>query len=157
MRIKAHPAGLVQAGWAIWAIMGKKTGICSTKLISRGNNMKFILIKTNLEFEVVNIDFNCFLQKCYELIDCNCIEVCVPRPFSGCLRYIVDDCGKLNGQPFNLLATVFYDREDHIFGNVILGTIAQNEFGELDVHGLADEQCNLLCKYLSALRAELIY
>ena len=144
---------------------GQPTGIKSqnqsqqknSQMISRGKNMKFILIKTNLDFQIVNIDRYNFLQKCYELIGCCCIEVCVPRPLSGCLRYVVDDCGKLNDQHFNLLASVFYDRDDPIFGNVILGVCGVNEYGEQDICGLTDEQCKLLCNILSSIKASLIY
>ena len=116
--------------------------------------MKFILIKTSNDIEVVEIDETNFLDKCYEYIGCSSIDVCTPRPMSGCLRYVVDDCGKLNHQRFNPVATSFYGWNDFIFGNVILGVVGVNVYGEHDIFGFDDEQCTIVCNILKAIAAQ---
>lgn len=97
----------------------------------------YILIKTIGEVEIVKIEKEQFLEKCYELISCELIEVCIPDPslFSSDIRFIVDELGKLNGQHFNMLASVLYNCYDFLFGNVIIGKFGYDECGELDIFG----------------------
>lgn len=110
----------------------------------------FILIKTNGEFEEVFIEKENFLNECYNLIGCELIEICKPNfpKQDTVIRFIIDESGKINDQQYNPLATVFYNRPDILFGNVLVGKMGINKFGELDIVGLenyeADEIYELL-------------
>ena len=117
----------------------------------------YILIKTNGEIEDVFIEKEHFLDKCYELIECECIEISVPLfPKKDTLiRIILDESGKLNNQKFNPLATLFYNRPDVLFGNVLVGKLGINQYGEMDVVGLEYYESDELMVYLEDLREEL--
>ena len=117
--------------------------------------MKFILIKTNMECEVVEISQDNFLNDCYEHINCSFIEVCVPRGYGNVLRFVIDDCGKINAQEVNLLATLCYNRGDVIFGNVLVGRITYLESGEQDIIGLSDRHCEAMLHHLNELTAQI--
>lgn len=114
----------------------------------------FILIKTNGEFEEVFIDREMnFLDECYKLIGCESIEICVPN-FSKegtIVRFIIDESGKINDQVYNPLATLFYNRPDILFGNVLVGKAGFNQYGEYDILGLEYYECDELLDYLSVL------
>lgn len=99
---------------------------------------EYILITTKGEIEVVQIESEQFLGKCYELIKCDCIEVCVPNYKNGntALRFILYESGKINDQEYNLIATLEYNRPDILFGNVIIGKVGLNQYGEMDIVGL---------------------
>ena len=98
----------------------------------------YILIKTNGETEIVEIDKERFLDTCYELIKCECIEICKPNFPKGdhVIRFIIDESGKLNDSKYNPLATALYNRPDILFGNVLVGKIGINRYGEMDIVGL---------------------
>ena len=117
----------------------------------------YILIKTNGEFEDVFIEKEHFLDKCYELINCECIEISVPLFLKKdtSIRIILDESGKLNDQKFNPLATLFYNRPDVLFGNVLVGKLGLNQYGEMDIVGLEYYEADELVVYLSALADEL--
>ena len=117
--------------------------------------MKFILIKTNMECEVVEISQSNFLSECYKHINCELIEICVPNGYGNVIRFIIDDCGKLDGQEFNPLATLVYNRFDCIFGNVLVGRISFNEHGEQEICGLSDRHCEAMLHHLKEVSAKI--
>ena len=98
----------------------------------------YILIKTNGEIEIVEIDKERFLDTCYELIKCECIKICKPNFPKGdhVIRFIIDESGKLNDSKYNPLATALYNRPDILFGNVLVGKIGISQYGEMDIVGL---------------------
>ena len=100
---------------------------------------EYILITTKGEIETVLIEKEQFLDKCYELIGCECIECCVPNIKDGntSIRFILDESVKLNDQKYNPLATAIYNRPDIHFGNVLVGQIGLNQYGEMDIVGLS--------------------
>lgn len=114
--------------------------------------MKYVLIRTDDTVEIVDIETNDFLSKCYELINCNFIEIATPNCGRSQFRIVLDDMGKLNDQHFNKLATVFYASNDMLFGNVIVGTAGLNEYGEYDFIGLDEEEAIRLKDYLDFIK-----
>ena len=118
-------------------------------------NNKYVLITTNGEFEVVQIDKEQFFNRCYELINCEIIEICVPNVFGNSLRFVIDKSGKLNDQKYNPLATTLYNRPDILFGNVIVGKVGLNQYGELDIIELTNDECDCLIQVLSDIAKEL--
>ena len=110
----------------------------------------FILIKTNGEYEEVMIDRENFLNQCYDLIGCELIEICKPNfPKQDTdIRFIIDESGKINDQVYNPLATVLYDRPDIIFGNVLVGKLGINDYGEMDIVGLENYESDELLEVL---------
>ena len=114
--------------------------------------MKYVLIKTDNTVEIVDIEHDNFLNKCYELIKCNFIEITTPNFGCSQFRIVLDDMCKLNDQPFNRLATVFYASNDILFGNVIIGTAGLNEYGEYDFIGLEEEEAIRLKDYLDFIK-----
>lgn len=118
---------------------------------------EYILITTIGEIKTVEIETDLFLDKCYELINCDCIEVCVPLfpKKDTAVRFILDDSGKLNGQKFNPLATLFYNRPDVLFGNVLIGKLGLNQYGEMSIVGFEFYETDELLNYLLALADEL--
>lgn len=118
---------------------------------------EFILITTKGEIKTVFIEKEQFLDKCYELIGCECIECCVPNIKNGNtpIRFILDESGKLNHQVYNPLATVIYDRPDVLFGNVLLGQIGLNQYGEMDIVGLEYWEIDELVEHFNALAEQL--
>lgn len=111
------------------------------------DSRKFIKISTNGIVEVIEIPKEDFLETCYREIGCDLIEICTPCPDIG-LRMIIDECGKINDQQYNPLATLLYDRSDIIFGNVIVGMAGENDDGEWDIVGLFDEYIDSICSFL---------
>ena len=103
---------------------------------------KYILIRTDNTFEIVEIDKNNFLNEAYRLLDCSFIEIA--NPGLNNIRFCIDDAGKLTGKELNFLATVIYnfvDKKffDTIVGNVLVGVDEEvNELGEHDFVGLSD-------------------
>ena len=99
---------------------------------------EYILITTKGEYELVEIDRDNFLNKCYELLNCELIEICVPNfpKHDTPIRFVVDDCGKLGDQEPNFLATALYNLPDILFGNVLVGKVGLNQYGEMDLVGL---------------------
>lgn len=118
---------------------------------------EFILITTKGEIEIVQIESEQFLNKCYDLIKCECIEICVPNIKIGDtqIRFILDESGKLNDQEFNALASVMYNRPDVLFGNVIVGQIGCYRPGETTIVGFEYWQIDEILDHLHA-QAELL-
>lgn len=118
---------------------------------------EYILVTTKGEIKTVEIERDDFLDKCYELINCDCIEVCVPLFLKKdtSVRLVIDESGKLNSQKFNHLATLFYNRPDVLFGNVLIGKLGLNQYGEMSIVGLEYYEIDELLNYLSALADEL--
>lgn len=105
--------------------------------------MKYILLRTDNTFEVVEIVYDKFLQAAYQYLDCTFIEIV--NPGIGNLRLCIDDAGKLTGKDINILATIIYNVHydklvDPIVGNVLIGADEiVNEYGEHDFVGLPDD------------------
>ncbi len=115
----------------------------------------YVLISTKGEYQIVQIEKEQFLNKCYELINCEIIEIRVPNVFGNSLRFIIDESGMLNEQKYNPLATTLYNRPDILFGNVIVGKVGINQYGKPDVVELTDEECNCLITVLTDISKEL--
>ena len=98
--------------------------------------MKFVLVKTNGEAGVVDINYDNFLDECYNLLDCSCIE------FACCednYRFIIDESGKIKEPPkeLNRCASMIYPPVpfDYLAGDVLIGKLDPNdpsEFTSLD-------------------------
>ena len=91
-----------------------------------------------------------FLNECYNLIVCELIEICkqnFPKQDTD-VRFIIYESGKLNNQQYNPLATVFYNRPDILFGNVLVGKMCINKFGELNIVGFENYEADEICYHL---------
>ena len=118
---------------------------------------EYILITTKGEIKTVEIETDLFLDKCYELINCDDIEVRVPlfpKKDTG-VRLVLDENGKFNNQKFNHLATLFYNRPDVLFGNVLVGKVGLNQYGEMSIVGLEYYEIDELLDVLSDLSFKL--
>ena len=118
---------------------------------------EFILIKIKGEIEIVQIEKEQFLDKCYELIKCECIEYCVLNIKDGNtpIRFILDKSGKLNDQEFNPLASAIYNRPDVLFGNVLVGQLGCYRSGETTIVGFEYWELDELLEHFNA-QAELL-
>lgn len=109
---------------------------------------KYILIRTDNTFEIVEIDKDNFLNEAHRLLDCSFIDIV--NPGKNNIRFCIDDTGKLTGKELNILATVIYNFVekkyfDTIVGNILVGADeVVNELGEHDFVGLSD---NVAQKY----------
>ena len=84
---------------------------------------QYILIKTNGEISTVAISDCQLLDKCYELLDCSCIEIV---RISHDITYIVDESGKIKENPkeVNPICSALYAGTvygDPIVGDVLVG------------------------------------
>ena len=123
---------------------------------------KCILIKTNFEYEVVELpEDDTFNSEVYKLLDCECWEG-VPGCFGTYL--ILDESGKIKNPPkdANPLASLLYAslplfNGDILAGDVLVSTIGYNSEGESDIVSLSDSQLNrvlnCLCLYQEDLKA----
>ena len=92
--------------------------VCGPDVITLSD--KFILIKTDNSITTVDIEDDKLLDKCHELLQCECIRV-VSINLADVL--IVDDSGKLKDKEVNAIASCFYpgiDYSDPIVGHVLL-------------------------------------
>ena len=121
---------------------------------------KCILIKTNLEFEVVELpEDDTFNDEVYKLLDCECWEG-VPGVFETYL--MVDESGKLKRPPKkeNLLACSLYAGfifgEDVLVGDVLVSTIGKNEDGESDLVSLSDRKLECIMAFLLSAKSAIL-
>lgn len=120
---------------------------------------KYILIRTDNTFEIVEIDKNNFLNEAHRLLDCSFIDIANPGLKN--IRFCIDDAGKLTGKKMNILATVLYNCVrtiyfDEIVGNVLIGVDeVVNEFGEHDFVGLSDNGAESFYSLLTDLSEKL--
>lgn len=98
--------------------------------------MKFVLIKTTGEIGIVDIDYDNFLDECYKLLDCTCIEI---ARCEDNYRFIIDESGKIKDPPkeLNVKASMIYPAVpfDCLVGDVLVGKLDSNdpsEFASLD-------------------------
>ena len=119
-----------------------------------------ILIKTNFEYEVVELpEDDSFNSEVYKLLNCECWEG-VPGCFGTYL--ILDESGKIKNPPkeANPLASLLYSsallfNNDILAGNVLVSTIGYNTDGESDIVSLSDFQLNRVLNCLSLYKDEL--
>lgn len=118
---------------------------------------EFILITKKGEIEIVQIESEQFLNKCYDLIKCECIEICVPNIKNGDtpIRFMLDESGKFNDQKFNPLASAIYNRPDVLFGNVLVGQLGCYQSGETTIVGFEYWELDELLDHFNA-QAELL-
>ena len=108
--------------------------------------MKYVLIRTDNSVEIVEISSENFLDECYKLINCSFIEIATTNCGCSLFRLVLDENGKFNDQKLNLLATLFYNSPDILFGNVIIGKAGFNEYGEYDLIGFDENEADdLIC------------
>ena len=90
---------------------------------------KIILIKIHvsgkLEYIPFSEDIREQLDQMYAEIGCDTIEI-VNLPYDNCL--VVDDCGAINGAPYNSMASALYGGA--IFGTALLGKIGHSDDGD---------------------------
>ena len=103
--------------------------------------MKYILLKTDNTFEVVEIEYKEFLMQAHHYLDCSFIEIV--NLGIGPFRFCIDDSGKCASKDVNDIATVIYNIQFHNFiddivGDVIIGKADFNDYGEYDFVGLDD-------------------
>ena len=121
---------------------------------------KCILIKTNFEYEVVELpDDDTFNSEVHKLLDCECWEG-VPGCFGTYL--ILDESGKIKNPPkdANPLASLLYSSVplfigDVLAGDVLVSTIGCNSEGESDIVSLSDFQINRVLSCLSLYQEDL--
>lgn len=97
---------------------------------------KFILIKTDNSITTVDIEDDKLLDKCHELLECECIEV-VSINRTDVL--IVDESGKLKDKEVNAIASCFYpgtDYGDPIVGHALLCRRNESELEAIPGHAL---------------------
>ena len=117
--------------------------------------MKYILIRTDNIFEVVEIEQDNFLNEAHRLLDCSFIDIVTPGLNN--IRFCIDDAGKLTGKDLNLFATILYNVAekklfDVIVGNVLVGVDkVVNELGEHDFVGLSDNAAERFYSLLTDL------
>lgn len=121
---------------------------------------KCILIKTNFEYEVVELpEDDTFNSEVYKLLNCECWE-----GVAGCFGtyLILDESGKIKNPPkdANPLASLLYSsallfNNDILAGDVLVSTIGYNSQGESDIVSLSDFQINRVLKCLSLYQEEL--
>ena len=120
---------------------------------------KYILIRTDNTFEIVEIDKYNFLNEAHRLLDCSFIEIA--NPGLNNIRFCIDDAGKLTGKELNTLATVIYNLVekkffDTIVGNVLVGVDEEvNEYGEHDFVGLSDNEAQRFYLMLAGISEKL--
>ena len=88
--------------------------VCGPGVITLSD--KFILIKTDNSITTVDIEDDKLLDKCYEFLECEFIEV-VSINRTDVL--IVDDSGKLKDKEVNAIASCFYPGT--VYGDPIVG------------------------------------
>lgn len=115
---------------------------------------KCILIRTNLEYEVVELpDDNTFNDEVYKLLGCSCWEG-VPGLFGTYL--MVDESGKIKNPPkevnslANCITNLFFNSNDLLVGNVLVSTIGMNELGESDLVSLSEFKIKHLLVWLKS-------
>ena len=121
--------------------------------------MKFILLKPDHTYEIVEIERDNFFDEAHRLLDCSFIEIC--NPFLENIRFCIDDAGKLTAKEVNLLATILYNINkrpeffDEIVGNVLIGTDDVDEYEEHDFFGLSDIQIQNITDLLGRIKHSL--
>ena len=106
-------------------------------------NRKYILVRTDGTYSIVEILDNDFLSQAYKLLECELIET---APLMGNEIFILDEEGKLSDKELNLFATALYRKLhgcDFILGNVLIGCYVKS-----DIFGLTPDVLN---KYVAAL------
>lgn len=106
-------------------------------------NRKYILVRTDGTYLLVQIPDNDFLSQAYKLLDCQLIET---APLMGNEILILDEEGKFSDKELNLFATALYRKLhgiDYIIGDVLIGCYVKS-----DIYGLIPDVVN---KYVAAL------
>ncbi len=121
---------------------------------------KCILIKTNFEYEVVELpEDDTFNSEVYKLLDCECWEG-VPGCYGTYL--ILDESGKIKSPPkkpnplaFLLYSSAFLFNLDILCGDVLVSTIGYDSQGESNIVSLSDFQINRILNCLSLFKDEI--
>lgn len=110
------------------------------------DNLKYILVRTDGTYSIVEISDNDFLSQAYKLISCELIET-VPLIYGEIM--ILDQEGKLKQHRMNYWATHVYQTlhksDDYIAGNILIGKVSG-----CDIIGLSSDSIN---RYISRLEA----
>lgn len=114
------------------------------------NELKYILVRTDGTYSIVEISDDDFLSQAYKLLGCELVETV---PIMGNEIFICDEKGKLKDKPrLNYFASCLYQQlhgGDFIFGNVLIGS-----HNECDIHGLTPDVINKYIKVLEECEYE---
>ena len=107
-------------------------------------NLKYILVRTDGTYSIVEISDDDFLSQAYKLLECELVETV---PIMGNEIFICDEEGKLKPKPrINYFASALYQEihgGDYIPGNVLIGC-----YTGCDIHGLTSDVVNKYVKVL---------
>lgn len=106
-------------------------------------DLKYILVRTDCTYSVVDIPEDDFLEQAYKLIGCDLIET---LPIMGNEIFILDEEGKNNERDLNLFCTALHRKlygRDFLVGNILIGC-----YKDYDIRGLTPDVIN---KYVAAL------
>lgn len=114
------------------------------------NNRKYILVRTDGTYSIVEISDKNFLSQAYKLLECELVETV---PIMGNEIFIVDEEGKLKDSPrLNYFASCLYQQlhgGDFICGHVLIGC-----YVGCDIHGLTPDVINKYVKVLEECEYE---
>ena len=114
------------------------------------NDLKYILVRTDGTYSIVEILDEDFLSQAYKLLECDSVETV---PIMGNEIFICDEEGKLKDKPrLNYFASCLYQQlhgGDFIVGNVLIGC-----YKECDIHGLTPDVINKYIKVLEECEYE---
>lgn len=113
-------------------------------------NRKYILVRMDGIYSIVEISDRDFLSQAYKLIECRLIETV---PIMGNEIFIVDEEGRLKDKSrLNFFASCLYQQlhgGDFIVGNVLIGCYEKS-----DVYGLTSDVINKYVKVLEECEYE---
>ena len=108
------------------------------------NELKYILVRTDGTYSIVEISDDDFLSLAHKLIGCERLET---LPIMGNEIFICDEEGRLKDKPrLNYFASCLYQNlhgGDFITGNVLIGCYEGS-----DIHGLTPDVINKYVKVL---------
>ena len=114
------------------------------------NNRRYILVRTDGTYSIVNIPDDDFLDNAYRLLECELVETV---PIMGNEIFIVDEKGRLKDKPrLNYFASALYQQlhgGDFITGNVLIGC-----YKYCDIYGLTPDVVNKYVKVLEECEYE---
>ena len=117
---------------------------------------KYILLKVDGSFEIVEIEHEILFDTTKNLINCSSVET-VSLHLLGNIYLLVDELGNCydESKPMNILASMLYPGTPH--GDVIVGDVVVGKFGyyagEPDVIGLNDYDLERLTELFGSIRS----
>lgn len=107
----------------------------------------YLILKANGNIDLVESDtYEFTLDELYKGADCDTIQIVTCQAYDRNLLLCIDDNGKINRKPPNLIASVMYaPRYDFIVGDAIIGTrFCIDPYAEPDIYKLPLDECKAL-------------